>query len=138
MTAWLLVLHVLVAAFWVGAYLAFIGFVIPAARRSGIDVPVFIRTLMIGTRFQAALGLAGGLTILSGIAALWFLSGGFNRAFMDSATGRWISWGATAGILAIVTGIITGRLQQRGALFAYTTGALLVIALLCMALAAHG
>ena len=137
MVAWLIALHVLAAAFWVGAFLTFIGFVVPAARSSGIDVPAFIRALMFGARLQGALALAGVTTILSGIVALWILSGGFNRGFMDSATGRLISFGATAGILAIVTGIITGRLQQKGAPFAYATGALLVIALICMTLGAH-
>lgn len=137
MVAWLIAVHVLAAAFWVGAFLTFIGFVVPAARNSGIDVPAFIRVLMFGARLQGALALAGITTILSGIVALWILSGGFNRGFMDSTTGRLISFGATAGILAIVTGIITGRLQQKGAPFAYATGALLVIALICMTLGAH-
>jgi putative copper export protein len=137
MVAWLLALHVLVAAFWVGAFLALMGFVVPAARRSGVDMPVFMRALMVNARFQPAIALAGVLTILSGVAALWILSGGFNRGFMESTTGRFISWGALAGILAIVTGILTGRLQQRGAPFAFATGALLIIALICMVLGGH-
>jgi hypothetical protein len=137
LTVWLIALHVLAAAFWAGAIVTLVGFVAPAAVRSGIDVPRFMSTLMFGARFQAALGIAGTTTILSGIAALWLVSGGFNRAFMSSTTGVLISCGAAAGILAVITGIITGRLQQRGVPFAYATGGLLVVALVCMTLGAH-
>lgn len=137
MAAWLIALHVLAAAFWLGASLTLIGFVVPAVRSAGIDAPAFMRTLMFGTRFQGALALAGATTILSGIAVLWLVSGGFNRGFMESTNGVLIACGATCGILAVVTGIITGRLQQKGAPFALATNALLVIALVCMTLGAH-
>lgn len=138
MIAWLIVLHVLAAAFWIGSSLALTLFVVPAVQRSGIDAAMFMRTLMFGTRFQVALAVAGFTTILSGIAALWIVSGGFNHGFMGSTTGMLISCGASAGILAVITGIITGRLQAKGAPFAYATGALLVVALVCMTLGAHG
>ncbi|HTV91860.1 MAG TPA: hypothetical protein VMG98_04000 [Verrucomicrobiae bacterium] len=137
MIGWLIALHVLAAAFWVGATLTLIGFVAPAAVRSGIDVPAFMRTLMFGARFQIALAFAGATTILSGIVALWIVSGGFNHGFMASANGILISCGAAAGILAVITGVVTGRLQQKGAPFAFATGALLVVALICMTLGAH-
>jgi hypothetical protein len=136
MVAWLIALHVLAAAFWLGASLTLIGFVVPAVRRSGVDAPLFMQTLMLGG-FQRALGLAGATTILSGFAVLWLVSAGFNRGFMQSTNGVLIACGAAAGILAVVTGIITGRLQQKGAPFALATNALLVIALVCMTLGAH-
>ncbi|MGA8839445.1 MAG: hypothetical protein WB491_03030 [Candidatus Aquilonibacter sp.] len=81
--------------------------------------------------------VAGATTILSGIAALWIVSGGFNPAFMRSTTGILISCGAACGVLAVATGITTGRLQEKGAPFAVATGTLLVIALVCMTLGAH-
>jgi hypothetical protein len=137
MVAWLIALHVLAAAFWLGASLSLVGFVVPAVRNSGIDAPVFMRTLMLSSGFQRALGLAGATTILSGFLVLWIVSAGFNRGFMQSTNGVLIACGAAAGILAVVTGIITGRLQQRGAPFALATNALLVIALVCMTLGAH-
>ena len=56
---------------------------------------------------------------------------------MRSTTGILISCGAACGILPVVTGIITGRLQEKGAPFAVATGTLLVIALVCMTLGAH-
>jgi hypothetical protein len=137
MLAWLIALHVLAAAFWIGASLSLTAFVVPAVRRSGIDAGAFMRTLMFGVRFQVALAVAGFTTILSGIATLWIVSGGFNHGFMASASGVLISCGAGCGILAVIAGIITGRLQERGARFAYATGALLVVALVCMTLGAH-
>jgi hypothetical protein len=137
MIAWLIVLHVLAAAFWVGASLTLLGFVVPAVRRSGVDMPLFMRTLMFGARFQVALAVAGMTTILSGIVALWIVSGDFNHGFMASTNGILISCGAACGILAVIFGIVTGRLQEKGAPFAYATGALLVVALVCMTLGAH-
>jgi hypothetical protein len=137
LTASLITLHVLAAAFWVGSTLALVGFIGPAAARSGIDTPSFMRSLMSGTRFELALALSGATTILSGIAALWIVSGGFNAGFMRSETGVLISCGAACGFLAIASGIITGRMQQRGAPFARATALLLVTALVFMTLGAH-
>lgn len=137
MIAWLIVLHVLAAAFWVGASLTLLVFVVPAVQLAGVDAPVFMQSLMRGARLQMALAVAGLTTILSGLAALWIVSGGFNHGFMGSTNGILISCGAASGILAIVFGIITGRLQRRGAPFAVATNALLVIALVCMVLGAH-
>ncbi len=136
MTAWLIALHVLAAAFWVGASLT-LKFVVDAVRRGGVDAASFMPALMFRSRLALALGVAGATTILSGVAALWIVSGGFNPAFMRSTTGILISCGAACGILAVATGIITGRLQEKGAPFAVATGTLLVVALVCMTLGAH-
>jgi len=136
MTAWLIALHVLAAAFWVGASLT-LKFVVDAVRRGGADAAAFMPTLMFRSGLARALGVAGATTILSGLAALWILSDGFNPAFMRSPTGMLISCGAACGILAVVTGIVTGRLQEKGAPFAIATGTLLVVALVCMTLGAH-
>lgn len=133
--AWLIALHVLAAAFWVGASLT-LKFVVDAVRTTGVD-PAFMHGLMFRSRLATALGIAGFITIFSGLGALWIVSGGFNPAFMRSTTGILISCGAACGILAVGTGITTGRLQERGAPFAAATGALLVIALVCMTLGAH-
>jgi hypothetical protein len=138
MVAWLIVLHVLAAAFWVGASLSLVAFVIPAVQRAGVDAPAFMDRLMRGARLQMALAIAGMTTILSGLAALWIVSGGFNRGFMASTNGITLSCGAGLGILAVILGIATGRVQQSlRAPFAVATNALLVVALVCMVLSAH-
>jgi putative copper export protein len=131
----LIAVHVLAAAFWVGATLTLI-FVVAAVRRTEFAA-AFMQNLMVGSRLALALGISGAVTILSGLWALWIVSGGFNPAFMRSTTGILIGCGAACGILAIGTGIAAGRSQQRAAPFAAATSALLVAALLCMVIGAH-
>ncbi len=133
----LLALHVLAAAFWIGSTLMLTLFIVPATLRAGIDVPAFMQALFFGARLQLGFALAGAITIVTGIAALWIVSGGFGPRFMQSETGILICVGAASGILAIVTGIVTGRLQEKGAPFAYATGALLIVALVCMVYGSH-
>lgn len=133
----LLALHVLAAAFWVGSTLMLTLFVVPAAQRANIDVPAFMQSLFFGARLQAGFAATGATTIVTGIAALWIVSGGFGPTFMRSETGFLIALGAASGVLAIVTGIVTGRLQEKGAPFAYATGALLIVALVCMVYSSH-
>ncbi|HEY5341474.1 MAG TPA: hypothetical protein VIK27_10645 [Candidatus Aquilonibacter sp.] len=133
----LLALHVLAAAFWIGSTLMLTLFVVPAALRAGIDVPSFMQALFFGARLQLGFALVGATTVVTGMAALWIVSGGFGPTFMQSETGTLISLGAASGILAIVTGIVTRRLQEKGAPFAYATGALLVVALLSMVYGSH-
>jgi uncharacterized membrane protein len=137
MTAALISLHVLAAAFWVGATIFLVGFVGPAVARAGADGGAFMQSLVSHSRFPVALGIAGGTTVLSGVLIFWILSGGFAPAYMHSSTGMLISYGAACGTLAIVTGVITGRLQQRGRPFAIVTGVLLVSSLVLMTLGAH-
>ncbi|HEX8807196.1 MAG TPA: hypothetical protein VF741_09605 [Candidatus Aquilonibacter sp.] len=132
----LIALHVLVAAFWVGASLT-LKFVVDAVRSSGVDAGHFMQNLMLRSRLAIALGVAGATTILSGLALLWIVSGGFNPAFMRSTTGVLISCGAACGILAVGTGITAGRLRERGASFGFATATLLVVAVVCMTLGAH-
>ncbi len=133
----LIAVHVFAAAFWVGSTLMLILFVGPATVRSGIDVPAFMQALFFGARLQLGFAVAGATTILTGLAALWIVSGGFAPGFMRSETGILIACGAVSGVLAIATGIVTGRLQEKGTPFAFATGALLIAALLLMTYGSH-
>jgi hypothetical protein len=136
-TASLIAVHVLAAAFWLGATLFLIFFVVPTVIKAGPEGGAFMGKLVTTSGFQRAFAIAGGTTILSGLLALWIVSGGFQPAFMKSTTGMFISGGALSGILAVITGSTAGRLQQRGAPYAMATAGLLTLALVLMVLGAH-
>lgn len=65
------------------------------------------------TRFTMAMGLAGGLTILSGFAMYEHVSGRFQLAWMGTGTGLALTIGGLAGILAAIPGGMVGAAGQR-------------------------
>ncbi|MBV8637177.1 MAG: hypothetical protein JO322_03770 [Candidatus Eremiobacteraeota bacterium] len=127
----LLAIHVLAAAFWLGSTLLLVGVVTPALAAAGPDVAQHFAPQLF-QRVPRALGVAGATTILSGLWLYWIVSGGFNSGFARSTGGGLIGIGALCGIAAVFTGIITGRLQERGRAFAVASAALLVCALTLM------
>ena len=136
-TASLIALHVLAAAYWVGATAFLILFVVPTVVKAGPEGGAFMGRLVTTSKFQMAFGIAGGTTILSGLLAMYIISGHFQPAFMESTQGRLIGFGALSGVHAVITGAVAGRLQQRGRPLALVTLALLVLALVLMVLGAH-
>ena len=134
---WLIALHVVAACFWAGATLFLVLFVGPTVVRAGADGGAFMQRLAVTSRFPVALGIAGATTILSGFVLMGLVSSGFQPAFFQSGMGRLLGAGAACGILAVVTGIVTGRMRERGAPFAMATAFLLVMALVLMTLGAH-
>jgi uncharacterized membrane protein len=139
MIGWLIVIHVIAAAFWLGAALMMLFFVLPALRRAGVDTPKFMDAMSNGQHYRAWLQAAAGLTILTGLIAFYLVSGGFNAGFMMTTTGMLLSWGALAGIVAIVGVQLTFRsAPPRNILFLRITAALVTVALICMVLAVHG
>jgi putative copper export protein len=133
----LVVIHVLGAAFWFGAVLFLVGFVAPAVASAPAEGGPFMQRLVATSRFPVALGIAGGTTILSGLALFWIVSGGFSRAFVSSPPGMLLSTGAAAGILAVGTGVLAGRIRANGRSFAIATAVLLCTAIGLMTAATH-
>jgi uncharacterized membrane protein len=123
----ILVLHVIAAATWFGATMLLVLVVAPALRAAGPDAAQVLAPQLF-RRVPPIMGVAGATTIISGIWMYALLGGGFAR----STGGMLVSAGAACGILAIVTGIITGRMQTRGELFAGLTLLLLFCALTLM------
>lgn len=139
MVGWLLVIHVIAAAFWFGSAIMMLYFVVPAIRRAGLDLPAFSTELMNGVQYRRWLSAAAGLTILTGLIAFWFVSGHFNAGFMSSSSGMLLSWGALSGIVAFVCGQLALRAAPpRNVLFLRITAALIVVAFSCMIIAVHG
>jgi hypothetical protein len=102
-------LHVLLAAFWIGATLFVAMILMPAIRRmEAAGNPVLIGIHRGGlTPFMAALG---GLTVLSGIWLYWHFTGGFDPVVSASRAGMAFGTGGAAGIVAVIIGgAVIGR-----------------------------
>jgi uncharacterized membrane protein len=127
----LLAIHVLAAAFWFGSTILLVAIVTPALAAAGPDAAQSVAPQLF-RRIPPALGAAGATTILSGIWLYAIVSGGFNSGFEHSTGGQLIGLGALCGLAAIVTGIITGRLQQRGRPYAIASALLLLCAFTLM------
>jgi len=96
-------LHLLAAAFWLGAGATLTLIIFPAIRRSGSAGGAFVAQAQRGglPKFMAA---AAGLTILSGIGLYWQwsrLAGGIGA---HGTGGILLMLGAVAGILAAIMG----------------------------------
>src|SRR3954469_3535618 len=73
------VLHVLLAAIWVGL-LAFLAlFLLPALRDTGAGGGT-VMTAIVRRRMTAATAALGGITVLSGFWLYWRVTGGFDSA----------------------------------------------------------
>jgi uncharacterized membrane protein len=101
-------IHIFSGVFWVGATLVVTGFLQPAAAAAGPEGGKFMQRLFYQTRFGPAQGIAGALTILSGLAMYLRDSGGLQLAWITSGSGLVLTIGGLAGILAGVVGIVAG------------------------------
>jgi hypothetical protein len=110
---WVRMLHILLAALWLGAGALLTLYLLPTLRRLGVAGQPTLRSLEgLGlSRFMAAIG---GLTLLSGLSLYWTLTAGLNADAIRSPTGMVFGIGAVAGILAsIVGGGVIGRSIKR-------------------------
>ena len=67
LTILLRLIHILGGLFWAGAMVLLAGFLIPTVRATGREGGRFMQILMQQQRLQFYLGLAAGLTVLSGL-----------------------------------------------------------------------
>ena len=110
---WVRVLHILLAALWLGAGALLTLYVLPTLRWLGPAGQATLRSLEQRglSRFMAA---NGGLTILSGLWLYWTLTAGFDAHLVGSPTGLVFGVGGVAGILAgIIGGAVIGRSIKR-------------------------
>src|SRR4051812_18519088 len=95
------VLHVLLAAIWVGL-LAFLAlFLLPALRDTGAGGGT-VMTAIVRRRMTAATAALGGITVLSGFWLYWRVTGGFDPALAGSMSARVFGTGGIAGIVALI------------------------------------
>jgi hypothetical protein len=101
--------HIISGVFWGGAVLLLAACIIPAANAAGPAGSAFMHKLMVETRFAMAMGIGGGLTMLSGLVMYWLVSNGISSAWLSSTHGILISIGGTAGIATAVMGGISSK-----------------------------
>lgn len=107
------VLHVLLAAVWIGATVFMSVLLMPAINEAGpAGGQVMIGLNKKGvTPFFAALG---GLTVLTGIYLFWRFTGGFDPEISKTHAGMAFGIGGVCGILAtIIGGAIVGRSSKK-------------------------
>jgi hypothetical protein len=105
------VVHVLLAALWIGAAGFMVIFVFPSLRETGAAGGPMIAAIA-RRGLNAFMGALGGITALTGIYLYWRLTGHFDPA--SSATRSAMVFG-TGGILGILAVIIGGAVVGRNA-----------------------
>lgn len=109
--AWALVIlriiHIFAGVLWVGASYTMALFVTPTVEALGADGQKFMRTMAEKGKMSKRLGMAGGLTLLSGLLLYGLLFHGV--APLDTGAGLALTLGGIFGILAGYMGGRTGR-----------------------------
>ena len=117
LTIILRLIHILAGVFWVGSVFLIAGFVLPTVRSTGPEGGRFMQELMGGRRLPVFLGLAGALTVLSGLTMYARLAAGTHGAWAHSGPGIGYGVGGLAAILGgVAGGMISGRAARRMAM----------------------
>jgi len=107
------VLHVLLAATWVGTTAFIYVILMPALEQLGPTSDSVLIALN-RQRIHVFISSIGGITVLSGIWLLWRFTGGFDPAAGGTVAARVFSTGGLAGIIAlIIGGSVVGRGTQK-------------------------
>jgi hypothetical protein len=159
-------LHIVAGVFWAGAAFVVAGFILPTAAASGPEGGRFVRRLALERGLTRSMVGAGVVAVAAGLILLWIDSAGFTAGFMGSGMGVVLSIGGLAALGALATGFHAaatasrlGRLgatiegqggppsseqaaqmqqyQARLASRARAVAAMLVIAVVCMAVARY-
>lgn len=145
------ILHVALAAIWVGLVAFLAVFLLPAIKDTGAGGGS-VMTALIRRRLTAINATLGGITVLTGFWLYYRFTGGFDPAIAGSMPARVFGTGGVAGIIALILdGALVGRnlkklsgaaapmevaaARDRAARFATIVLILQVIALACMAVA---
>jgi uncharacterized membrane protein len=115
--------HILAGLFWVGAMVTLTGFLAPAVRVIGPDTGKLMIELMLKRKLRVWLSSAMGLTVLSGILMMWRLDVVTHHAWIRTASGKTLVFGALAALIAgIAGGAMAGPANQRLATIGQSIG----------------
>ena len=145
------ILHVGLAAIWVGLLAFIVLFLLPAIRDAGAGGSS-VMTAVIRRRLTAINAALGGITVLTGFWLYYRFTGGFDPAIAGSMAARVFGTGGIAGLIALILdGALVGKnlkklsgaaapmevaaARDRAARYATIVLILQVIALACMAVA---
>ena len=116
--------HILAGLFWVGGMVTLTAFLVPAVRASGPAAGKVMIELMLKRKLRVWLTSAMGLTILSGILMMWRLDVVTHHAWIRTASGKTLMFGALAALIAgIAGGAVAGPANQRLATIGASVGA---------------
>ena len=97
------VVHVLLAAIWLGGIAFMVLFVMPANKETGpAGVPLMGAIARRG--LNGFMGTVGGITVLTGIYLYWRFTGGFAPELSATRSAMVFGTGGIAGILAVILG----------------------------------
>lgn len=99
------VIHIFCGVFWVGFGMFNVIFLQPTVKALGADGQKIMQYLTQKTRFQMTVYTAATLTVLSGIALYWILTG-FNHAFISSGYGVVLTSAGVSGIIGWFIAVI--------------------------------
>jgi uncharacterized membrane protein len=107
------VLHVLLAAIWIGSVAFIAVFLLPALKDTGSGSGS-VMTALVRRRLTSITAMIGGITVVSGLWLYWRFTGGFDPALAGSMPARVFGTGAVAGMLALVLdGALLGKNLKR-------------------------
>ncbi|HEX6332966.1 MAG TPA: hypothetical protein VFZ78_02000, partial [Flavisolibacter sp.] len=106
---YLRLIHIVAATFWVGANLFMAFFLYPALQVSGPSGNLFVQNVAGTHKLPVWMSLSSLLTILSGIALIYVISGGFSSLFFRSNYGIGILAGSVLAFYAFLHGFIVIR-----------------------------
>jgi uncharacterized membrane protein len=116
--------HILAGLFWVGAMVTLTAFFAPAVRASGPAAGKIMIELMLKRKLRVWLTSAMGLTVLSGILMMWRLDVVTHHAWIRTASGKTLMFGALAALIAgFAGGAVAGPANQRLATIGQSVGA---------------
>lgn len=101
-------LHIVLGAFWVGVMIFNAFFLGPAVSDAGPDGAKVMKGLM-ARNFMTIVPILAVINMLTGIWMYWKVSGGFQSAYVHSATGGTFAVGGLLAITAFVFGMSVAR-----------------------------
>jgi uncharacterized membrane protein len=113
------IVHVLLAALWLGSVALVVLFVLPASKETGAAAAPMMGAIA-RRGLNRYMGALGGVTVLTGIYLYWRFTGGFSPELSASRGAMVFGTGGIAGILAViiggaVAGRNAGRMEALGA-----------------------
>lgn len=102
------VLHIACGAAWFGAMIVVTFFLMPSIGAAGPAGGAVMKQ-MVDRKYPEVVMALMGITVLSGIALMWWSSAGFSPQWMASGFGKTLSFGGALAIVSAVYGVIVAR-----------------------------
>jgi hypothetical protein len=96
--------HVVAGILWGGAAISYLFFVKPSVTAIGAAGPQFMKNLMERRKYPIFMMSTSLMTVLSGAALYWMLSGGLSLTWVISGPGLGFTIGSVAALIAFLVG----------------------------------